>query len=51
MEFLITAIIVFAGLYLSFKSLKKSAKGGCSCSEKECGQCPSKKNIQLRKNN
>lgn len=49
MEIIITAIIVISGLYLFIKSLKKSAKGGCSCSEKECSSCPSKNNITLKK--
>lgn len=49
MEIIITVLMVIAGLYLVIRSLKKSAKGGCSCSEKECGNCPSKNNITLKK--
>lgn len=48
MEIFIAIILVSTGLYLFIKSLKKSVKGGCNCSEKECSNCPSKNNIEIK---
>lgn len=45
MEFLITALIIIAALFIIYKNLKKSSKGQCSgCSGcKAKGSCPSRK--------
>lgn len=44
MQYIVTAIIIIAVVYILFKNIKKSAKGSCSCSGTCSAKCPKIKN-------
>ena len=40
MQYVVTALIIVAVIYILFKNIKKSSKGSCSCSGTCSAKCP-----------